>query len=671
MLFVAGFLNLLSSYFIASIAGNFLALYVAFFAFVVLNIEILSLFNGIYGSNILIFSFLNLIFSFLFFKYKKACFLKPIIDFKKIKNAFFLDKSLIVLGIAFLILITISGILAFVMPPLEPDSQTYHFLRAYMFYKNHNLSHFDTNDVRALIMPVNSEIIYCWILALKHKLYNFALLSYFSYFAVITAIWQILSHFRYSIRKKIFAIFLFSSLASTVVSMSCLQTDIVVGALYICAFSLFLKKNNFLSSLSVALALGVKSTAFVILAPYLLIVFIFNRKEFLKYILYLIFNFAIFSSYNYILNFIQYHNPISNNAAYLNHGFWGGLKGYFANLINLSFQFFDFTGFAWGYYLNSKLFALKNMVFNVISINPQIGSNVAQEQINITTDEQIIGFGILGFLAFIPCIFRGLFSKKKVLFLLSISFILNLLILARLMAYMEYSIRFVLSFVCLAAPLFAFAYKKRGFYKFLLCLFCIFYMAILPYHIRRAPAFRILPYLAQNKFNLDKFVDDCYMGKIVRIWMLTPEIKNIIDTKYKNAKKMGYFKSQVSSALYLKEKFDMDFLVASKADEYDLSKYDLIIFEGAVQEDDVFREAEIEYKFDKEKNKIVFLNKGLNCFYTDKRNDLTLNKNTASCRMCFAAYHINKNKNFKLDYNFDFSLPDIPETKIYFYIKND
>ena len=143
MFICALILNLFASYLIASIASSFLVFYVAFFAFIILNVEILSLFNCIYDFNLLILSGLNLVFSSIIFKYKKVNFLKPKIDFKRLKNALFLDKFLIVLAFAFIILLSVSLFLAFIMPPLEPDSQTYHFFRALMFAENHNLSHFD------------------------------------------------------------------------------------------------------------------------------------------------------------------------------------------------------------------------------------------------------------------------------------------------------------------------------------------------------------------------------------------------------------------------------------------------------------------------------------------------------------------------------------------------
>ena len=86
MFIFASLLNLFSSYLVASIFGNILVIFIAFFAFIILNIEILSLFNSIEDKTILLFSILNLALVFAFFKKRKCKFLKPSFDFKRIKN---------------------------------------------------------------------------------------------------------------------------------------------------------------------------------------------------------------------------------------------------------------------------------------------------------------------------------------------------------------------------------------------------------------------------------------------------------------------------------------------------------------------------------------------------------------------------------------------------------
>ena len=677
MFICALILNLFASYLIASIASSFLVFYVAFFAFIILNVEILSLFNCIYDFNLLILSGLNLVFSSIIFKYKKVNFLKPKIDFKRLKNALFLDKFLIVLAFAFIILLSVSLFLAFIMPPLEPDSQTYHFFRALMFAENHNLSHFDTNDVRALIMPINSEIIYTWIYSLTHKLHGFAIFSYCSYLALIGALWSVFEHFKVSIRKRLFAIFIFSSMPCVIAQLSNLQTDITVGALLLTAFALALNKKIYFASLALSIALGVKSTAFMAIFSVFILIFYFNRdlKELKKLSLFLILNFLIFSSYNYILNLIQFHNPFSNHAAYTSHHFWGGIKGYISNLINYAFQMLDFTGFSWGYYLNDKILALKEQVFHILSIDINQGTNVPIEFVNFSTDEQVTGFGILGFLVLIPAIIKGFIIKHKNYSIFSYVFILNILILAGTLAYMTYSIRFIATFFSISAAILAFFYTKNKFIKTIITLFSVFYMAIMPFYIIRAPFFVIQKDLKKNNYNIEAFIEDCFMGHIVPVIKTTKKIKTALDAKYQNAKNIGYFKTSDSTALYLKtlKNKHFDFLAASKLNDYDLDEYDLIIVENESQDDNVFNVEDIQINYEIKDNNIYFkTDKKLQCVYYYDKNKATTDKIKAQKRECFSLYPIFQNKNFKLDNIDKEKIETLNKTLVlYYFIKSN
>lgn len=688
-MFILGvFLNLLSSYFLASIAGSFLVVYVAFFAIVILNIEVLSLFSAINSVNITIFSFFNLILSFLLFRKTSSDFLKFHFDFKKFKNSLSLDKTLIVLLIAFLILISVILFLAVIMPPLEPDSQTYHFLRVIEFFKNHNLNHFETNDARALVMPINSEIIYLWMLNLKNNFYGFGMVSFASLITIIGAIYSIMKQFKFSLRTVLWTIFIICSLPAVIVQSSSLQTDIIIGALLITTIALYLKDNKYslyFSSLALAVAFGVKSTGVMAIFSIFFIIFSFeyyilktkNLKKIKNFTLLLMLNFFIFSSYNYILNFIQFHNPLSNHASYLGHKFWGGYKGFIANIINYFFQSFDFTGFKWGYYLNDKILFLKNILFDFIRISPYTGCNVELEKVNILTDEQIIGFGILGFLVYLPSVFystvKVFFNKNKktkLLFIFSIAFIINILVLSLSVGYMVFSIRFIVAFVILSSICLGGFYLSKSYFRFIILFFMLFYMVIMPFYIKRMPFFKIVDNLKKNNFNIDKFTTDCFENKITPVLELAEEIKITLEKKYKNHQKIGIFKTTDSALLYLKtlKNIETDFLNVANIDKYDLNHYDLIIMEGKIQDDNVFNPEDIKINYHMKDNKIIFdKTDKIQCYYVSIEN----NPKNALRRWCLGYDYMIKNKNFKLDYLQKVKLKEADYgIELYYFIKH-
>lgn len=675
MFFLAILFNLFSSYLIASICSNFLIIFIAYFALIVLNMEILSFFSAINEINLLIFSFINFVLSFSFFKFKKADYLKPNFDIKRLINALLLDKSLILLFGSFILLIFSTFFLALIMPAIEPDSQTYHFLRAWEFMKNQNLLHFETNDIRALIMPINSEIIYTWMLVFKKNMYGYGIVSFLSYILTILAGWQVFEKFKFSYRKRLFAIFIFSSLSAVIIQIPSMQTNILVGGLLLCSFSLFLsnsKKTLYFSSLALSLALGTKTTAIIALLGFFSLIISYeilieknkNLKKTKCFMLFLIINFLIFGSYNYILNLLQFHSPFSNNAAYQGHKFWGGYRGYIANLINFIFQAFDFTGFKWGIYLNDKILAIKDGIINFLHIPLKTGTNVNLYEINTGTDEQVAGFGILGFLVFLPMVFLSIFKfffnknkKTIILFLFALSFIINILVLARSCAFMIFSVRFIVSFVCLSFGVIILAYSKQNIIKPIIVLFSIFYMALVPFYIQRMPFKKVIYNLRQNHYNLEKFENDCFSEKIIPVYSPSYLIKNTIETKYKDKKNIAIIKPLESSVFYIRslenKGYNIDFLNGALLTEEKLKKYDLIIIINDSQSDNVFNLDDVlntKYTIDENNNVKFDKSNKLNCYFKFIKmpdSDIVNEKN-ATERVCFTTNFINKF--YKLDY---------------------
>lgn len=666
MFLIAAFFNILSSYFIASIYGSILVIFVALFGLIVLNVEILSLFGAISKINLLLFSIINFIASFLFWKKKKYPLLKPNLDFKRIINALKLDKSLIILGLAFLFLLAATFILAVIMPSLEPDSQTYHFIRSVEFFEHKRLLHFETGDIRGLIMPFNSEIIYTWMYAFKNNFRGYGIVSFIAFLGGIAALFDIFIKFKVPYRKILWTIFILSSFPAVIIQMCSLQTDAVIGSLLLICIALFLKGTDglvYFSSLAYCLALGTKSTAAIAFFSILFIlvafeILIFKDKSFSKikkFILYSIVNFIIFSSYNYILNFIDYGNPLTNHAAYLWHKFWGGYKGFIANILHFFFQAFDFTGFKWGFYLNDHILNIKKAVFNMIHINQGTGCNIAWEQVNILADEQIVGFGILGFCVFLPCIFTSSIkpiinkSKKSIIyFVFGLAFIINILALSSSLGYMIYSIRFIVSFVMLSSFCLALTYRKKSILKPFIILFALFYMLFLSTNIARMQFKYVFKALQTSKFNLEKFEDICFRGKATNTLLLASQIYDTVLNDFKECKNIAVFKTTFSSLLYLKSLskmgYKIDFLRTSNIENYDLNKYDLIIVEDEIQDDAVFTQDEIEINYTMSDSNIKFNSiEGVQCYYTGLNGEI----DESIGRNCLGYDYIKRIKNFK------------------------
>ncbi len=495
MLICATILTGLISFFVSSIFNRGIYFFLTFFSTIILNVEILSLFKKINGTNIIILTLIETICALVIWLYKKKPILK--VEFKKffkdLLKAYREDKSLIVLSLFWIFLISISFILASLSPVNEPDAQGYHALRALYWAQDGFIHHFETTDIRNLVMPINSELFYTWVFALFKQDTVVGLLQFFSYFLLIFSSFKIMEFYEIDFEKRLWAIFIFSSLAGVVSQISSTQTDLAVGSLFCATVYLILDYKNkkclsslFFASLALSIACGVKSTGIIGSIPLFIWFCVLLKKDFIKFFGFFILNFTVFSSYNYILNFISFNNPLGSTSSILSHCFWGGIKGFFANFIRYIFQMFDFSGFTLGFYLNPYLLKMQNAAISLFSSDSAIGQNAALDFTNISMTEQVLGFGILGFLVFLPVSIIGFFNKKLRIF--SILFWAQIATLSFSIAYMIYSIRFIVSFIALAIPLLSISYfKKMRIFKFFVILFCFFYMTYASLYLSQRP----------------------------------------------------------------------------------------------------------------------------------------------------------------------------------------
>lgn len=486
MFLACAFLGGLTSYFISAIFNRLIYFPVAFFALIILNIEILSLFKSIKDTNILILSVIFTVITSIFWFRKN----KPVINiFPRIKN-FMLeiksmlksDGTLFLPVVAWIFFIFTAFILSSLVPPVEPDAQSYHALRVLFWLKDGFISRFETADERMLCMPYNSEIFYTWLMCLTKKDTAFGLLQFFSYFLLIGSSYKIMELLKIDFIKRIWAILIFSSFPAIIIQTSSSQTDLCLASLFAFSFYLVLSYKNkpenhllYFASLASGIAFGVKTSAFFMVAP-LFIWFIFIlKKDFIKFFLFFMINFLVFSSYSYILNYISCENFLSTGAFITYNKFNGGIKAACANFIKYIIQFIDFSGLALGKFLNPYILSFRDNLFNFLSIPIDIGEIDPLERVNYTMDEQIGAFGILGFLVFLPCSIIALFNKKLKGY--AVTFWVSLILLCSLMIYTVYGIRYVTAFVAFSFPVLSLSYfKKNNILKIIFILYAVYYM---------------------------------------------------------------------------------------------------------------------------------------------------------------------------------------------------
>ena len=361
-----------------------------FFAQIVITYEFLSLFSIINPLNVIIINSIILAIAIkLYYNKGKTPDFKDELEFEfsNIKRILKQDKWLKALIVSYVIFIAGSLIFMYFVPANDEDALSYHIARLPFWYDAHNINHFTTADIRALIMPINSEIFYFWAYSFIKSDIFVRLFSFLSYILLISSLRGFLKILKISVKTSLWVILALSSLQNVMFAITGTETNISAAALILSALFLFtfaLKDKNFFciyfASLSYALAIGTKTTAIIVFPSFFVslavISYLFKKKDFYKslfmFYFLLIINFLIFSSYNYVLNFIDFGNFITSSSGVEMHKFYGGYKGFFANIIRYTTMLFDFSGMPFAVQIWRLTIAISMFIMALFGIQPDI-----------------------------------------------------------------------------------------------------------------------------------------------------------------------------------------------------------------------------------------------------------------------------------------------------------
>ncbi len=581
---------LLSSYLILSVINKksertgFLYFLLISFSQIILSFEILSLFKMISEIGFLLCNTAVLTVSGVIFIKTKSVFYKPEIkdELKKIQFALKHDWILMFLSFCFLIFLILQAVKSLYFPITFGDALTYYLSRCTSWIQNGSISHFLTPDSRELIMPVNMEFLYTWLMLFTKSGKCCSIFSFISFIGAIYIIYNFLREINFTLRRSLWSVFVFSSFALVSIEMYMPCSDLAAGALILGCVFLFLKsakyndnKALYFSSLSYALAMGTKTTAIIalpsVLAILILILLIYKKEKIFKYILefsaLFLVNFIVFSSYNYILNAIQFLNPISNSEQLLLNQFRGGFKGWYCNFIKYIFLIFDISGIKDFINFNGFITYIQSLFLALAgSTDKSYTSAYFNRYFYFNCDMSIINsaLGVTGLFAFLPSIIKSLkkyFNNKarikySILSVLTLSLILNIIIFSGTMIFTQYNARYLLTFVVIASPVCVYSYIKsnKKFVKILLSIFIFIYFIIIPVN-----SFQVLPAQNSDENNIYNYIK-----------------------KQNPPKKIGLIISQNRTPNYYIEKLKLNKFYIEKIsieniEEYNLSEYDYII----------------------------------------------------------------------------------------------
>lgn len=653
LFFISFVLVFVSSYFITSILSpkksslGLIYIFLLAFAQLVLTFEVLSLFSAIKEIWVILFNIVFCVGSAVVWKkYGGPCWSLEFSNFRnKLNNSLKLDKSLMWLYVGFLVLIISAIFLNAIMPITNADAQGYHVARSLFWVFQGNLNHFTVADIRALCLPINSEILYAWVILFIKKDIFFGYFSFVGFILSIVSLYNILNYMGFCTRRKLWIIFILSSFASVLVQLSATETDIIIAGLVSSSIFLFwyaLKNEKlvpiFMAALAYALAVGTKTPS-IMAIPAIGLFFIglsFYYKRFKPlgfFAVFSILNFMIFASYNYILNFIDFGNFFGADSFMVVSKNYYGLRAVPANFIKYIFMFFDFTGFKWSDYLGPHFMHMRSAILEAIhSKYIYDGIYTSGYDFQRTLLEPMMGTGILGFILYLPCliwsfikpIFNYKLHKVRWLLIFATIFVVNILVLSYLLGYMTFSVRFVMFFIVLSAPIIAYSYfKKSNPLKFIFVMFAMYYLVLVSTHLWARPVSQI-----GKLFLHGASVDEVRLRATCKNYNKNTVYENgscllkfRLQHHFKPGTRILAFINSADAIYILKtlqfEGYPIDFGLMEDADKIDFNKYNIVVSTNQGQTSTNvrhFAQRKNECKF--EKNKLIIYDDTLvPCYY--------------------------------------------------------
>ena len=704
MFFISLLMVFVSSYFMSCVFSPkdenykpksvypFLYTLLIMFAQVVVTMEILSLFSAIKESTVLMMNGLFLAAgTILWFKNKRPLYIPRVREtFEQILKGLKKDKILMIMAFGFVFFIISVIILNVFLPVNGADALTYHLNRASYWLFQGNLNHFTISDDRNLVMPINSEILYLWNLLFFKNDIGLYFISFIGYIGVIFSIYNILQYFGFSNRRKLWSVFILSSFASVMAQVSSLETDVLIAGIILSSITLFLyalkdKSHSviYFSSLAYALAMGTKSPAVIAFPGVFLLFAYFSYKDLKKecykplvsFLIFLFINFMVFSSYNYILNFIDYKSFLGSESARAIHGFTGGFKAYIANYIRYIFMMFDFSGFKYSEYVGEHIINAKLAIFNFLHIPEDLG--VSMPDNNIINNRFLnvkVGTGLLGFLVFLPAVLTSVIlgfvrkNSKKITAVqaFGIMFFINVGVMSGVLAYMVFSIRFLTFLVLLSCPVLALSYIRRtNIIKLLLLFFVMSYFLVMSVnlsgrqHGEIAKLILKTPTISDARETLRCALYTGFEGKRPFCY-----IRDYIQTELPKGAKIGIF-GDASDASYITNMlnakgYKIVTLLPEKAPVYDLKDYDFLVTTNKILTSTVLltdtKHTEIKYFIDKSGRAYYPEYLSFSCVYEDVDKEFHY-KDRDSIIMdsrCFIDVPFFEDRNYELIKVFDF-----------------
>ncbi len=229
-------------------------------------------------------------------------------------------------GVDILLLAIICAVMAVLFfvgiktPPNNLDSLHTHLLRIYYWLQHGSLANWHATGLYQLNYPINAHLQGLWLFLLGKSETLFFLVSWFSLAVIACMVFEIARTLRFSVTQALFSVMLLLTSAVVLLQAYSFQNDLVVAAVVMVAGLALLNyarqkrlADLVVVMLTLALSLGIKQTAFLVLPFFFITALILLlkkqvNKNHLKWLPLLAVFFLVFSFYQYAQNLSSFHS---------------------------------------------------------------------------------------------------------------------------------------------------------------------------------------------------------------------------------------------------------------------------------------------------------------------------------------------------------------------------
>ena len=457
-----------------------------FLSFIALYSEILSYFNLINKTSILL-GWITFLLSIFLYK-------RPNFKFNSIKNFYSLFFKSYFNFFIFLLILT-SFVICLIYPPNNSDALAYRLPKVENWIQNKNLEIFTSPDLRQVMYPSFSEYIILHLKLITNSDYFINLIQLFSFIGSLLAVSMILQKLGNYKLDKIYCLIFCATVPMGILQSNSSQNDFLVTMMVsISVYFLvcFLREKNFKNivgfSIALALATLTKPTAYIFLFPFclwLLIEIIKHKTKYIHFlffipIIYLIFNLGFFSRNIELFNF-----PLGINVGITNEVI--NIKIILSNLIrnislNLTLPFVEFNNLIREIVINfHKLinFPINDQINTYSTKGRYGGEYFTYFSLYENNASNFLHFIVILIIIFMSKIY---FKENKILKNYIFCLIISFLLFSIILKWQPWGNRLLLTFFILFSPIICFL-PKNSFYKktihiisFLLILYSLPYL---------------------------------------------------------------------------------------------------------------------------------------------------------------------------------------------------